>query len=229
MQNNKAPIIVSLGGSLIVPGEIDSIFLKKFSKLIHGLVAEGQRFVLITGGGRTARNYQVAASSVVKLENDDIDWLGIHATRINAHLIRTIFHDIAYPRIIKHPKEKIKWDGPLLVAAGWKPGFSTDYDAVLIAKQVGAKTIINLSNISHVYSGDPKTDKDAKPLNNISWADYRRIIPAEWQPGLNSPFDPIASKLAHKSGLQVLVTNGSDLINLKNALLGRKFRGTTIA
>jgi uridylate kinase len=193
------------------------------------MVADGQRFVLITGGGRTARNYQAAASSVVKLENDDIDWLGIHATRINAHLIRTIFHDIAHPRIVKHPTEKIDWSGSLLVAAGWKPGFSTDYDAVLIAKQVGAKTIINLSNISHVYSGDPRHDKDAKPLKDISWTAYRSIIPAEWQPGLNSPFDPIASKLAEKSGLKVLITNGANLNNLKKALLGLKFRGTTIS
>lgn len=229
MYSKNSPIIISLGGSLIVPGDIDSQFLKKFNKLIRGLVGEGRRFVIITGGGRTARNYQEAAKAIVALHNDDVDWLGIHATRINAHLIRTIFHDLAYPVIVKHPNEKINWQGSILVAAGWKPGFSTDYDAVLIAKKVGAKTIINLSNISHVYSGDPKKDKDAVPFDNISWEAYRKIIPTEWLPGLSCPFDPIASKLAEKSKLEVLITNGGDLANIKKALLGLKFNGTTIA
>jgi uridylate kinase len=228
MYSKKKPIIISLGGSLIVPEEINPKFLKQFSKLVRGLVANGQRFVIITGGGRTARNYQNAAKQVVKITDEDLDWLGIHATRINAHLLRTIFTDLANPRIITHPNEKIKWAEPILLGAGWKPGWSTDYDAVLIAKQVGAETIINLSNISHVYSGDPKKDATAKPLNAISWADYRRIIPTEWQPGLSSPFDPVASKMAEKLKLKVLITDGENLANLKKALLGLKFKGTTI-
>jgi uridylate kinase len=228
MYSKKKPIIISLGGSLIVPDEINPKFLRQFSKLVRSLVANGQRFVIITGGGRTARNYQNAAKQVVKITNEDLDWLGIHATRINAHLLRTIFTDLANPRIITHPNEKIKWAEPILLGAGWKPGWSTDYDAVLIAKQVGAETIINLSNISHVYSGDPKKDPAAKPLDRISWADYRRIIPTEWQPGLSSPFDPVASKMAEKLKLKVLITDGENLANLKKALLGLKFRGTTI-
>lgn len=229
MYSKKNPIIISLGGSLIVPGEIDSKFLKKFSKLIRELVGNGQRFVIITGGGRTARNYQAAAKEVVKISDEDLDWLGIHATRINAHLLRTVFNDLASPKIITHPNEKIKWVEPILLGAGWKPGWSTDYDAVLIAKQVGAEMIINLSNISHVYSGDPKKDTTAKPLDSISWSEYRRIIPEVWQPGLSSPFDPVASKLAQRLGFSVLITDGDNLANLKKALLGLKFRGTTIS
>ncbi|NTU99420.1 UMP kinase, partial [Candidatus Falkowbacteria bacterium] len=83
--------IISLGGSLIVPDQIDTAFLKAFKKLLESRIKEGERFILISGGGRTARNYQQAAKSVAKLHDDDVDWLGIHATRINAHLLRTIF------------------------------------------------------------------------------------------------------------------------------------------
>lgn len=228
MPKKSAPIVISLGGSLIVPGDIDTKFLKDLNRLIRALVKDGHRFVLITGGGKTARNYQGAAREVIKLKDEDIDWLGIHATRINAHLIRTIFHDLASPKIISHPLEKFDWKEPILVAAGWKPGFSTDYDAVLLANRVEAKTIVNLSNISHVYSDDPKINKSAKPVDSISWNDYRSIIPKEWKPGLNSPFDPIASKAAQKNGLRVLITNGADLNNLKKALFDKAFSGTVI-
>jgi uridylate kinase len=229
MPSKKTPIIISLGGSLMVPESIDIKFIQKFSKLIRELATAGQRFVIITGGGKTARNYQQAAKEIVEISNDDLDWLGIHATRINAHLMRTIFQDLANPKIITHPNEKIIWHEPILIAAGWKPGWSTDYAAVLVAKQVGAETIINLSNITHVYSGDPKKDASAKPLKTIDWTKYRQIIPSDWQPGLNTPFDPIASKKAQELGLRVLITNGADLLNLKKALLSQNFRGTIIS
>jgi uridylate kinase len=225
----KKPIIISLGGSLLVPEMIDVVFIKRFARLIRALVAKGYRFVLITGGGRTARNYQIAAGKICELHDEDLDWLGVHATRINAHLVRTIFHDLSHPRIIKRPKEPLSWKEPILVAAGWKPGFSTDYDAVLLADQVGADTIINLSNIDYVYSSDPKADSGAKPLKSISWSAYRQLIPTAWKPGLSSPFDPIASKTAQKAGLNVKVVGGSDLSNLRHAIVGTAFRGTLIA
>ena len=52
------PIIISLGGSIVVPDKIDYNFLKKFRALILKHVKKGKRFVLICGGGATARLYQ---------------------------------------------------------------------------------------------------------------------------------------------------------------------------
>ena len=61
----KAPVIISLGGSLIVPKTgIDAAFLKRFRSFIAKRVAKGERFVLICGGGSTARAYQKAARAV---------------------------------------------------------------------------------------------------------------------------------------------------------------------
>jgi uridylate kinase len=220
--------IVSLGGSLIVPDQIDTAFLKGFKKLIDGQVKKGQRFVIICGGGRTARTYQAAAKGVIKLNDEDIDWLGIHATRINAHLLRTIFYQSANPKIITHPLEKIRFTESLLIAAGWKPGWSTDYDAVLIARQLGAKRVINLSNITHVYDKDPRKFDDAKKIERTDWKEFRKMLPDKWTPGANAPFDPIASKLAEKLGLEVDILDGKNLKNLKLCLDEKKFIGTTI-
>ena len=84
--------VISLGGSLIVPDEIDWEFVKNFKSLIEKQVEKGLRFVIVTGGGKIARKYIEAGSRIDEIENEDKDWLGIHATRMNAHFIRTVFH-----------------------------------------------------------------------------------------------------------------------------------------
>jgi len=224
----KNVTVISLGGSLIVPDQIDSEFLKNFKKLIDELIKKGHRFVLICGGGKTARNYVQSASKVVKINNEDCDWLGIHCTRLNAHLLRTIFHKSANPKIVTHPLERFKFTEKILIAAGWKPGFSTDYDAVILANKLKAKKIINLSNIDFAYDKDPKKFKNAKPIMNINWPDFRKILPKKWSPGLNSPFDPIASEKAEKLKLEVAILNGKNLENLKDCILGKEFIGTKI-
>lgn len=220
-------VVISLGGSLIVPSEIDVNFLKKFKQMILKFT-KNKKFIIICGGGRTCRKYQEAAGKVTKLEHEDLDWLGIHATRLNAHLMRTIFRDYAYSRIIKNPDEKIDLDKPILIAAGYKPGSSTDYDAVLLAKNFGVKTLINLTDMNYVYDKDPDKYKNAKPFKRMRWKDYRKISGSVWNPGLSLPFDPVAAKEAQKSNLKVVIMNGRNIRNLENFLKGKGFEGTVI-
>jgi uridylate kinase len=231
----KETIIISLGGSLIAPPEgINWRLLKKFRELIIEQIKKGKRFVIITGGGSTARVYQNAASKAAELTDDDRDWIGIHSTRLNAHLIKTIFRDYAHPRINKNPRTKenlnkhfAKGEG-VMVAAGWRPGWSTDYVATILAERLGAKTVINLSNIDYAYTKDPNKFKSAEKLIETDWKFFRTIVGDKWDPGLSAPFDPIASKHAQKLGLEVVIMNGKKLANLKNFLSGKNFKGTTI-
>jgi uridylate kinase len=220
--------VISLGGSLIVPNEINAKFLRLFKNIIEKKIKENKKFIIIVGGGKTARNYQNVAKALTKVSSEDLDWLGIHATRINAHLLLTIFRKHAYYRIIKNPKEKISFKEKILIAAGWKPGFSTDYDAVLLAKTYNSDTIINLTNVDYVYDKDPNKFKSAKPFKEISWKDYLKLIEQKWIPGLSAPFDPIASKLAQKFKFKVVILNGKKIKNLKNYLENKKFTGTII-
>jgi uridylate kinase len=220
--------VISLGGSLVVPNEINIKFLSLFKNIIEKKIKENKKFIIIVGGGKTARNYQNAAKALNKVSNEDLDWLGIHATRINAHFLLTIFRKYAHFRIIKNPKEKINFKEKILVAAGWKPGFSTDYDAVLLAKTYGSDTIINLTNVDYVYDKDPNKFKSAKPFKEISWKYYLKLIEQKWIPGLSAPFDPIASKLAQKFKFKVVILNGKKIKNLKNYLENKKFTGTII-
>ncbi len=160
--------------------------------------------------------------------DEDLDWLGIHATRLNAHLLRTIFRDVAYPKINTRPLSRPAFDQPVLVAAGWKPGFSTDYDAVQLAIGYGATEVINLSNITYVYDADPAENPQAKKMRRVSWPDFRAMVGDTWSPGGNFPFDPIASALAEKHNLTVHVMDGRNTANLSRYLRTGQYQGTTI-
>lgn len=229
--NTNETIVMSVGGSLIVPDGIDTTFLKTLKVLVDTQTKLGRRFIIIAGGGRTARNYQDAAASVSDLTADDLDWMGIHATRLNGHLLRTIFRESAYRVMITNPDEIL--DVPatekVVIASGYRPGSSTDLRAVQIAARVGAKTVINLSNIDYVYTADPRTNPDAQKIETISWSDFRALIPSEWDPGLSSPFDPIAAKEAEREGLEVAIINGNHETALLNYLNGQDFVGTKIS
>lgn len=224
---NKPIVVISVGGSLIVPDNIDTNFLTNFRNLI---IKELERFrlVIIAGGGKTARRYQEAVKTVVPLSDSDADWLGIHSTRLNGHLLRTIFRDHAHPKMITDPDEEIDFTEEILVGAGWRPGRSTDYVAVLFAKHLNATKLVNLSNTDYVYDSDPRTNPNAKKIEEINWDEFRKLIPKEWSPGLSSPFDPIASKEAEELDLEVAVINGNKLENLANYLENKPFIGTKI-
>jgi uridylate kinase len=223
--------IISLGGSLIVPNGIDSDFLSDFKKLIVQKVEEGHKFILVTGGGMTARNYIEAIGEIDEIDNEDKDWIGIHSTRLNAQLIRTIFKKHAHPRINKNPHDLEDFyisKNPILVAAGWRPGNSTDLIAIMLAKYLGVKRVVNLSNIDYVYDDDPRKNPDAKMIEKISWTDFRKMVGNEWDPGMNVPFDPVASKLAHEEEIEVGVVNGHNFESLENFIDRKEFKGTVI-
>lgn len=225
----EAPTVISIGGSIVVPKTgIDIDFLTAFRSLIERGVKKGKRFIIIVGGGHTAREYQKAASAVVRLNPEDVDWLGIHATRLNGHLLRALFRDVAASHVVKDPTRPMKWNNSVLIAAGWKPGWSTDYIAVRLAKKYHARRVINLSNIEAVYDKDPSLHEDAEPYERITWKEFRKIVGSVWSPGANAPFDPIASKLAQKLALEVIVAEGKDLKNVQAIIDGKAFQGTTI-
>lgn len=222
-------IIISLGGSLIVPDEIDTDFLKDFKKLILAQVARGKKFVIITGGGKINRRYNEVAKKLASPSNEDLDWIGIASLKLNAELLRVIFGEYAHKKVIANLSIPFSFDKPIIIGSAYEPGWSSDWDAVAAAKTVGAKKLINLSNIDYVYDFDPKINPNAKKIEKISWTDYRALIPKEWTSGLNSPFDPIASEMAQKNGIIVIIMNGKPIDNLAKCLNGEKFQGTAIS
>ncbi|MDR2144346.1 MAG: UMP kinase, partial [Treponema sp.] len=150
--------VISLGGSIVAPREADGVFLRNFRSLIGGLLNgdEKRRFIFVVGGGGPARAWQKAYREASPAGSDEeADWIGVMATRLNARLVKAVMADWCPQEVIIDPSRTEPFTGRVLVAAGWKPGFSSDYDAVLLAERFGADAVINLSNIEQVYTDDP--------------------------------------------------------------------------
>ncbi|MFH1088227.1 MAG: UMP kinase [Patescibacteria group bacterium] len=228
--NNKQSktIVISLGGSLIAPDGVDVKYLKQFKKTVLTRVKQGYRFCIITGGGKMNKRYNQAAKQISKIMLEDLDWIGIACTWLHAHLLRSIFGKQAHPRLYDNPAKLPIFTRPILLGGGYRPGHSSDVDAVLVAKTLKVSTVINLSDIDHVYDKDPDKYPKAKPFKQISWSEYLKIIPKKWKPRLNSPFDPEASRLAKNNNISVFIIKGQRLSELGKALSGKTFQGTII-
>lgn len=239
--------VLSVGGSIIAPDKPDTVFLSGFGNMICRWLSEnsGARLILVAGGGGPARTYQGAYKAAAeqideahkkslsfkdKAEADyACDWIGIMATRLNAQLLKTLFGPLCEQDVVTNPTEAEEFTGKILVAAGWKPGFSTDNDAVLLAERFKADTVVNLSNIEKVYTDDPRTNPDAQPIDRISWDSFRKMVGNEWIPGKNCPFDPVASQKAQELALSVICASGKNIANIQAILDGKPYTGTVIS
>src|SRR3989344_2787899 len=230
----KENIIISLGGSLVAPNDIDVGFLKNFR---HSIIKylnpnpstplRARRFFIFVGGGKVCRNYQNALLEF-GADNKDRDWIGINVSRLNAEVVKQSFDKFCFDNVITDPTKKVNSRRDLAIFAGWKPGWSTDYCSVMLAKNMGIKTIINLTNIDYVYDKDPNKFPNAKALKEINWKDFRKLVGSKWTPGLSVPFDPRASRDAEILKIKVIMINGKHLDRLENFLNNKPFVGTTI-
>ncbi len=229
MKPSSSTFVLSLGGSLLAPSELDVAYLKRLRRFILGWVRRGARFAVITGGGDLNRRYNAATRRAADIRPADLDWIGIATTKLHAQVVRALFGTRAYEHILDNPEHPPKTKRPILVGGGYVPGSSTDLDAVLLAKAWGAKTIINLTNTSHVYDRDPRKDPKAKAHSEMTWTAYRKLIPKRWTPRLSTPFDPVASREAERLGLTVCILNGRDFSSFQRLLKGKSFKGTRIS
>lgn len=222
--------VLSLGGSMVSLSQgINIDFLKKFKNLIKKRVDKGDKFIIVVGGGFNARNSISEAKKINNLlSSDSQDWIGISATHLNANIVKSIFGEMAHPVLINDPEVKIKSKKPLLFSGGYLPGNSSDFVCSVLAKTFNFKNIINISNIDYVYDKDPRKNKDAKKIKEMSWSDFLKIVGDTWTPGLNSPFDPVASKFCQKENKTVVILNGNNLSNLNSYLSSKRFKGTKI-
>ena len=226
--------VLSLGGSIVAPDSPDPEFLASFRAFVADYLAASpeRRLILVVGGGGPARTwqkaYRAALESAAPLSDEAQDWIGIAATRLNAQLVAGVLSEFCADPVVTDPSAEFAFTGRVLVAAGWKPGFSTDFDAVVLAERFGARKVLNLSNIAKVYTADPRTDPSAQPIDSIGWKEFRALVGEGWTPGKNLPFDPVATKKAASLGLVVICAAGRDLDNLEKILGDQPFIGTVI-
>ncbi|MBI5390133.1 UMP kinase [Candidatus Woesearchaeota archaeon] len=227
MAEEKELIILSVGGSVLAPDAIDVAFMQLFRTFLQSWISKGKRFAIVCGGGRVCRTYQQALAEMGVKDPVALDLLGISATHLNAKLLQLALGDLGSPDIVTDYTTKPKLTKPVLVCGGWKPGWSTDYDAVYLAHQLGSKQVINITNVDAIYDQDPRKEKNAKPFRELRWKAYLEMVGTTWKPGMNVPFDPKAAELAQRHAITVKII-GKNLAMLDACLSSKTFSGTTL-
>ncbi len=232
MAKHNNVTVFDFGCSIVAPDKPDVPFLRRFLDFLNRWLSAdlSREAIMVVGGGGAARAWQGAVREMaLETPGKSLDWVGIMATRLNAELLRALLGPLSPDPVVTDPSADFSFTGRVLMAAGWKPGFSTDYDAVVLAERFNADKILMLSNIAQVYDDDPNKNPDAKPLDRLSWDEYKKMAGSEWKPGANVPFDPGATAAAAKAGLTVIAAAGSNLENLEAILAGKDFIGTIIS
>jgi len=225
----KEAIVMSLGGSLIVPQKLDPAWLERFKHLIIKLTRD-YKFVIVCGGGFIAREY----ITILKEENKnkyEQSSAGIAVTRMNARIMMQIFGHIAnkdLPMEMKEVKNMLKKDAVVFCGAlRYAPNQTSDSTAAKLAKHLNAR-FINLTNVDGLYTANPLKVKSARFIDKISWADFqKRALKIKYKPGQHFVLDQNASIIIRKNKITTYIL-GKDLKNLENLLNNKRFRGTTI-
>jgi uridylate kinase len=218
-------IVISLGGSVMVPNEIDKDYIQKFAKLARELHKKHQ-LAIVTGGGRTARKYIEPAREFGVF----CDLIGIGATRLNARLLSAAIGAEANMEPPKDHMDALKAldFGKIAVMGGTEPGHSTDAVAALFAEYMRADLFINVSDIDGVYDKDPKKNKDAKRLEKLSIDGLVDMIKGKSVgAGKYELIDILAVKVIQRSKIKTIFIS-KDPDNMRNAIDGKKFVGTAI-
>ena len=171
----KEKIIIAVGGSLLVPDSIDVSFIRQLKEITKSLISKGYQVILVPGGGKTARNYQIALQELDQNNSDALDWVGVKSIHLNADFLYRAFSDIGVNPVIYQPEELEEVHSSVVIKAAFEPGQSSDAGAVRMANVSGAKRIINFSNTSHVYSADPRTNKDVEKFEKLN-DDYKKAL-----------------------------------------------------
>ncbi|MFH0828983.1 MAG: UMP kinase [Candidatus Kerfeldbacteria bacterium] len=221
---NNSALVISLGGSVVVPRDVDVRFVSRFATMIKRL-SQKRRFAITCGGGAQSRTMVRIAKKLGARRDEDLHWIGIRQTVVNSELIR-IALGVRRPVMTSY-SEHTRFTGNIIVAAGRKPGGTTDYCAVVLARALGANSIINVTDVEGVYTADPDTSRHARLIDRMTWKEYRRVFDRPLKPSMHAPFDPAASRYAARHQLTVFVVS-SNLANLRKVIAGKPFVGTTI-
>ena len=228
-----APAIVALGGSLLYGDHDVKTWLGQLRQTIVHLEGNGRKIGLVVGGGKPAREGIQLAEHLMS-DRYKLDEIGIAATRLNATVLQTMLAEIGcnvsdvVPTTTNDAAELFERFN-IVVMGGTKPGHTTDAVSVAFARDAGAAHVIIATNVSHVYSADPRKNDDAEPIETLTLTELQQITGKEaLGPGESAAVDPIAVNWAIDCGLRIGVLDGRDIRRIEDALEGRPFEGTLV-
>jgi uridylate kinase len=225
-----APVVVSIGGSVLLTGERDAEYLGELARLL-ARVGATRPVVATTGGGPTARRY-IELGRALGLTDVELDEIGIDVTRLHARLLASRIG----PPTPSHPPSTVRdaveaaHRGSPVILGGTEPGHTTDGVAALLAVRLRASHVVNATDVAGVFERDPRGHPEARRLERLSWAEFRKMVDAgtSGTPGQTFVFDRLGADLLARAGIPLRVVAGRDLSNLEAAIAGAAFEGTRI-
>jgi len=217
-------IVMSVGGSIIVPDKVHHKFLKELKEIV---ATDKRKFVIVTGGGKTARDYIEALREEGIKSYLKQNRVGIEATRLNAVLLAEFFekYNLDVPKSIAEVKNLLKHH-KVVITGGFRPGSTSDGTAASIAEAVGSKLFINMTNVPGLYTKDPKKP-GARLIPSITYEKFNRFFKNfEEKPGQHFVLDKQAARIVQKNKIIVVILKGNK--NLRMCLQHRRFVGTVI-
>lgn len=223
---NCDKVVISIGGSILIPDLNDSVYIRQLAHMMNGLKDKVQ-LVVVCGGGKIARYYTSTASELGATVFQQ-DMLGIGATRLNAELFAlALGASTEIPLTAKAAALKSK-PGTIVVMGGTEPGHTTDAVAAMVAKEINAKRVINATSVDAVYTDDPRKNPAAKKILNMTIKELEGIVYKEHGAGKSSVFDPMGVQIAMEHKIDIMMVDGRNIIELENAILGKKINGTFV-
>ena len=226
----KRMMVISLGGSQIIPSGVNLPYLRKFKEILKKN-SRKYKFIVVTGGGSVARKY-ISALKKAKISEKLQSHSGISATRMNARFMNYFFN-IDPKHGIPHTHETLRkyvktQDVTFCGALEYKPNQTSDSTAADIAREFKAG-FINITNIRGLYTKNPKKYKDAKFIPKITWEKFDKMAnKSKFKPGQHFVLDQTASKIIKKHKITTYIT-GTNLKQLDNLLNNKHFNGTVIS
>jgi uridylate kinase len=224
------PVVLSLGGSVLLTGSDDLEFLRALADLLRRVGRE-LPLVVTTGGGRTARTY-IQLGRDLGLTEVELDEIGIEVTRLHARLLAARIGPpcpARPPATVADAVHELRHASPV-VLGGTEPGHTTDGVAALVAARVRAARLVNATDVDGIYERDPRKYPGARRIARLSWERFHAMVLAgtTTDAGQNFLFDRLGAATLSRAKVPLWVVNGRDLANLEAALRGRAFRGSRV-
>jgi len=226
----KKVVVISLGGSLIVPNKVDYRFLESFKHTLRKHYAKYQ-FVIVCGGGSIARKY-ISILKADRQPEKQLSLAGILATRTNARVMMQFFGKEAndnLPGDMEDIKNDLKKNKVVICGAlRYKPHSTSDGTAARLAHFLKAD-FINMTNVKGLYTSNPLVHKDAKFIAHEGWKQFEaRATARKYHSGQHFVLDQEAASIIREYKINTYII-GAHTINIDKILKGKKFIGTLIS
>lgn len=225
-------MVISLGGSLIVPEKVDFKFLKSFKKTLKKHYKDW-KFVIVCGGGSIARKYISLLEHNNKNSEKELSMAGIRITRMNALILMEIFGkkeaNDKLPLDMREVKNNLHKNSVVICGAlRYAPKSTSDGTAARLAHYLGAE-FINMTNVKGLFTANPFTNKNARFIPHESWKDFdKRANAMKYHSGQHFVLDQKAATMIRQNKTKTYIID-ADTRNIDKILKGKPFVGTLIS